>query len=87
MRVDATKSEYHEADSAPEDFDRVELKHCRLLLRRLRFLEAQIRENGGLNNGGGSGGAAFAEWEVDALAWLLNDIGYLREQENKRGKR
>jgi hypothetical protein len=48
-----------------------------LLLRRLRFLEQQIRETGGLENGGESGGAAFAEWEVEALEWILADIGFL----------
>lgn len=75
MKVDASKSAYHEAADATEEFNRVELRRCRLLLRRLRFLEAQIRDNGGLDNGSASGGAAFAEWEVEALEWILGPDG------------
>jgi hypothetical protein len=75
MRVDPNKSAYHEADSATNEFNRIELRRARLLLRRLRFLEAQIRENGGLDNGASSGGAAFAEWEVEALEWVLGPDG------------
>lgn len=75
MRVDPDKSIYHEDASATDEFSRAELKRARLLLRRLRFLEAQIRDNGGLSNGGSSGGAAFAEWEVEALEWVLGPDG------------
>lgn len=75
MRVDPARSEYHEAPNARDEFNKQELKRARLLLRRLRFLEAQVRETGGLENGGGSGGAAFAEWEVDALEWILGPDG------------
>lgn len=79
MKVDASKSIYHEDPEARRDFSRQELKRCRLLLRRLRFLEAQVRETGGLQSASGSGGAAFAEWEVEALEWILSDIGFLAE--------
>jgi hypothetical protein len=77
MKVDVSKSRYHEAASARTEFDRVELRRARLLLRRLRFLEARITENGGLASSGGSGGAAFAEWEVEALEWILDEVGFL----------
>ena len=80
MKVDVSKSAYHEAPEATKDFNRQELKSLRLLLRRLRFLEAQVEQNGGLGNGAGSGGAAFAEWEVDALEWVLTEVGYLPEK-------
>ena len=77
MKVDPSKSVYHEAEGANREFSRQELKRLRLLLRRLRFLEAQVRETGGLRDGGGSGGAAFAEWEIEALEWVLDDVGFL----------
>lgn len=79
MKVDANKSRYHEASSAKQDFNRQELRSARLLLRRLRFLEAQIMASGGLGAESGSGGAAFAEWEVEALEWALTEIGFLDE--------
>lgn len=75
MKVDVSKSRYHESPLAKDEFSRSELKRARLLLRRLRFLEAQIASNGGLAAGNGSGGAAFAEWEVEALEWVLGPDG------------
>ena len=82
MRVDVSKSVYHEAPEAREEFNKRELRSARLLLRRLRFLEQQVRETGGMANGGGSGGAAFAEWEVEALEWVLgpDGINFLAEK-------
>lgn len=80
MRVDVSKSAYHEAPEARNDFNKAELRRLRLLLRRLRFLEAQVRTTGGLENGSASGGAAFAEWEVEALEWVLTEIGFLPEK-------
>lgn len=80
MKVDVSKSAYHEDEGARKEFDKAELRRLRLLLRRLRFLEAQVRENGGLTNGGASGGAAFAEWEVEALEWILTEVGFLQEK-------
>lgn len=77
MKVDASKSRYHESPEARNEFNRTEMKRLRLLLRRLRFLEAQVRESGGLASGSGSGGAAFAEWEVDALEWVLIEMEFL----------
>lgn len=80
MRVDASKSEYHEDPGARSEFTKPELQKARLLLRRLRFLEAQVRATGGLENGDGSGGAVFAELEVVALEWILTEVGFLAEK-------
>jgi len=77
MKIDMSKTVYHEAESAASDFDRREIKHLRLLLRRLRFLEQQVREQGGLSEPSASGGAAFAEWEMDALEWILDEVEFL----------
>lgn len=81
MRVDISKSVYREAPTAKHEFSSKELRRLRLLLRRLRFLEAQVRETGGLANGGSSGGAAFTEWEIEALEWVLTDVGFLDEKQ------
>jgi len=75
MKVDASQSVYHESAGARSEFNRVELRRARYLLRRLRFLEAQVRENGGMADAGGSGGAVHAEWEVEALEWVLGPDG------------
>lgn len=80
MRVDAERSAYHEAASARNEFNKVELRRLRLLLRRLRFLESQVAKTGGLANDNATGGAAFAEWEVDALEWILTEVGFLPEK-------
>lgn len=77
MKVDPDLSVYHEADEAPAEFSQAEIEKLRLLLRRLRFLEKQVRENGGLTGGGGS---AWAELEMHATAWILDEVGYLRER-------
>lgn len=79
MRTDPAKSQYHEDPGARSDFSRQELKRARLLLRRLRYLEHQIAETGGLANENANGGAAFVEWEVEALEWVLGPegIGFL----------
>lgn len=84
MKVDAKASDYHEAPHVRDEFNRLELKRCRIVLRRLQFLESQIRENGGLADGGKSGGAAFAEWEADALEWLLDEVGFLADRKATR---
>jgi len=83
MKVDVSKSAYHEAPEARNEFTKAELRRLRLLLRRLRFLEAQVNVNGGLKNSGGSGGAAFAEWEVEALAFALTELGFLQEEQEQ----
>lgn len=77
MRVDVSQSIYHEAPDARMAFDQTEIKRCRLLLRRLRFLEAQVRETGGIASG--TGGGTFAEMEVEALEWILREVEYIDE--------
>lgn len=81
MKVDPDNSKYHESDSAPSEFNRTELRRLRFLLRRLRFLETQVARNNGMADASASGGAAFAEMEIEALQWLLGEeIGYLQEE-------
>lgn len=84
MRIDVDKSMFHEHENARNEFNRKELRSLRLLLRRLRFLETRVRENGGLADGPASGGAAFAEWEMEALEMVLSEVGFLvsREEQN-----
>lgn len=85
MKVDATNSVFKEDPSARQDFDRKELRSLRLLLRRLHFLEAQVKRNEGKSDL--SGGANFAEWEMDALEFVLTELGYLLiENTNQKGK-
>jgi hypothetical protein len=84
MRVDVSQSVYHEADDVVTQFDRNERRRARQLLRRLRFLEAKVRETGGMAGAGASGGAAFAEWEMEALEWVLDEIGFLSEDRTQR---
>lgn len=75
-RIDVKNSKYHEAaEHAEGEFTRSELLKCRYMLRRLRFLETQIRENGGLKDGSASGGAMHAELECEGLEWLLGPDG------------
>ena len=85
MKIDVSQSVYHEDERTVGDYTKVEVRRLRFLLRRLRFLETQVRENGGLQNGGDSGGSAFAEWEMEALEWLLDDIGFLKPRDDRTG--
>ena len=77
MKIDTSGTKYNECPDGRKEFDKAELKHLRLLLRRLRFLETQLNTSGGLAGNRSSAGAAFVEWEVDALEWLLVDIGFV----------
>lgn len=77
MKVDKSKSVYRESPTAKVEFDKLELRHLRFLLRRLRFLETRVNQSGGLGSSDPSGGPAFSEMEVDALAWVLNEVGFL----------
>ena len=79
MRVDARRSAFQEASSAKSDFTRGELRHLRLLLRRLRFLEKKTEQSGGLTNQDANGGAAFVEMEAAALEWTLTEVGFLAD--------
>lgn len=82
-RVDTSNSIYSESATAREDFDRHELRHARLLLRRLHFLESKVNANGGVGKARGNGGEAFAEWELAALEWVLTDIGFISVKEKQ----
>jgi hypothetical protein len=82
MKVDVSKSVYEEIPEARNDYNRMEIRHLRTGLRRLRFLEAQVREHGGL--GSGNGGAAFAEWEVASLEFMLTELGFIRMKEGRK---
>lgn len=79
MRVDTSESVYVEHPQVAQDYSLSELRHMRFLMRRLQFLEAQVREADEL-----AGGAIFAEKEVAALEWLLKEVGYLPEQNRER---
>lgn len=84
MRVDVSQSVYHEADGVAAEFTRPELRRARYMLRRLRFLEQQVRQTGGVTNPSGKGGAVHAEWEMEALEWLLTEVGFLSEEREIR---
>lgn len=81
MRVDASKSKYHEHEDAADEFSQDELQWLRILLRRLRFLESKIRTTGGLAAPDANGGALYVEMEVRGLAFVLSEIGYLAAPE------
>jgi hypothetical protein len=40
-----------------------------------------VNKNGGIGAATGNGGAAFAEWELAAMEWVLTDNGYLEIKE------
>lgn len=75
MRIDVEKSKYHPREDVEKDFDREEIKHLKIVLRRLRYLEQKLREGGDLLDGNGS--AVFDDLEVQGLAFTLTEIGYL----------
>lgn len=75
MNPDQDLSRYREVSDASKDFDRIERRRLRLILRRLQFLEQKVREEGGLANPRANGGAAYTEWEIEALEWILGPEG------------
>ena len=75
MKTDPSKSKFHEREDANQEWDFDELVHLRAILRRLRFLEANIEKHS--RSGDTSVSAMFTEREASALKWLLDDIGYL----------
>lgn len=72
MRVDSALSAYSERVDAREQYDRDQMEHMRFLLRRLQFLEHQLRERGDV-----TGGAVFAQAERNALEWVLEDMEFI----------
>lgn len=80
MRVDAANSRYQEAASVRTEFNRSELNRLRYLLRRLRFLETKIEQLGGME--AGSGGGVHAELELEALEYVLTEVGFIEERQD-----
>lgn len=78
VRIDVDKTEYHERSDVSEIFKREEIRRLRQLLRRLRYLEAQVRERGGLADPRANGGAAHVELEIEALEFVLVEVDYLK---------
>lgn len=77
VQIDLSKTEYHEREDVEEFFTREELRRLRQLLRRLRFLEAQVRERGGMADPRANGGAAHAELEIEAFEFVLTEMEYM----------
>lgn len=75
MNVDTENSVYQEAHDVSTEFDADELRRCRLVLRRLRFLEGKARDTERPD----STSAMFVVWEIEALAWMLTELGFLQE--------
>ena len=78
MRVNKETSPYQEYVGAPKEFSESELRRCRFLLRRLRFLDESVGRS--IEREDTTRGVEFAKQERDALAWMLDEIGYLAEQ-------
>lgn len=78
-KIDTSLSVHRECADL-SDFTRSEKRMARILLRRLRYLEKQIRDSGGLGDGNASGAAAFVEWEADSLEWALTELGFIEEK-------
>lgn len=85
MKVDVENSRYHEVPDVHREFSRHEVRRARYLLRRLRFLETSIAKKGGLADPGANGGGAHAEWELEALEWVLGPDGieFIEIEESK----
>ncbi len=74
-RIDVENSKYHEKEEHAEgDFSRAELLKARVILRRLRFLETQMRINSGTTDPSSSASLHTAQ-EADGLEWLLGPDG------------
>lgn len=69
----STRSLYREANNIHEEYSRDEVKHMRVLLRRLRFLETQLMAP----EADMLGGRDFVVRERDALIFTLTDAEYL----------
>lgn len=78
MRTDASTSKYQEHPVAKEEWNRRELRHLRFMLRRLRFLEKNAEDLSRSNEAQAANAAVFVETELEALEWLLTEIGFLQ---------
>lgn len=67
----STRSLYREAADAKAMYDDAEVKHLRVLLRRLRFLESQLMLDRPTI------GREFVVRERDSLIFTLTEVDYL----------
>lgn len=72
MNVNTALSRYATPEPSSE-FTRAERKKLLLILRRLQFLEQKDREETGLPN-------PYNEKEMEALEWILVEVGFLAER-------
>ena len=73
MRVNKETSQYQEAPDARLMFSSSEMDSLRVLLRRLRLLEANLKAGRTEKNGG----AVWAAREIKAFVIVLTEIGFL----------
>lgn len=84
MRVDVKKSVYHEVPDAEEHWTTKELRRLRQVLRRLRFLEAMVRERGGMSDPDSGGAAAYVELEIEGLELVLLELEYIEIKQERK---
>lgn len=73
MKTDPRDSIYQEDKNALKEFSSKEARRLRIILRRLRFLEAQAKSNKDTNGSA----PLFIGWEIEALEWILDEVGFL----------
>ena len=83
-KTEVETTEYHEDPQAVEHYTREEIRRLRQLLRRLRFLEKQVQERGGLASDDPSRSAAYVELEIEGFELVLTEIGFLRIERIRR---
>lgn len=81
MKIDKSKSVYRESALARTEFNKTELKQLRFLFRRLQYLESRMAENEASSISTGSGAEVFIVWEVEALEFVLDEVGFLSPRE------
>lgn len=79
--VDTENTIYHEDPDCKRDFSRVEIRRLRFLLRRLRHLETKIAGKG--DSVGGASSDMFMLWEIEALEFVLDEVGFLAPRKEK----
>ena len=77
-------SVFQERSDVADEFNWQEIRHLRYLLRRLRFLEIKIAEASG-TKAENAPQSMYVHREADALAYLLTEIGFLRESVSGNG--
>lgn len=66
-------SRFQENDDVEVQFEPDELSKLRFLLRKLRFMEQKSKGNQFAPN-------VHAEFEMESIAWLMTDCGYLKDE-------